>query len=92
MQIHAERNTIIKDRDRTDKVYIRQSVKKTSTNHQLNLLNLNKKLKFYSTFKTDCHKMDFLDPIKNTLHKKHINKFCLGNHNLRRNWKAPQDT
>ena len=65
------------------KTHIRLSVNKTSINHQLNLLKLNKKLKFYSTFKKDCHKTDFLDPIKNTLHKRQVNKFRLGNHNLR---------
>ena len=65
------------------KTHIRLTVTKTSINHQLNLLKLNKKLKFYSTFKKDCHKTDFLDPIKNTLHKRQVNKFLLGNHNLR---------
>ena len=39
---------------------IRPTVNKTSTSHQLNLLNLNKKLKFYSVFKKDCHKTDLL--------------------------------
>ena len=62
---------------------IRLNVNKTSTNHQLNLLNLNKKLKFYSIFKQDCHKTDSLDSIKNVRHKKQINTFRLGNHNLR---------
>ena len=30
----------------------------------------------------DCRKTDFLDPIKNALQKKRVNKFRLGNHNL----------
>ena len=41
------------------------------------------KLKFYSMFKTDCHKADFLNTINNSSHKKTINKFRLGNHRLR---------
>lgn len=63
---------------------IRLTVNKTSVSHQLDLLHLNKKLIFYSSFKKDCQKAaDFLDSIKNPLHKKQINKFRLGNHKLR---------
>ena len=59
------------------KTHIRLTVTKTSINHQLNLLKLNKKLKFYSTFKKDCHKTDFLDPIKNTLPRDKSINFAL---------------
>ena len=38
---------------------------------------------FYSQFRTDCHKADFLNSINNPLHKKKtLNKFRLGNHQL----------
>ena len=53
------------------------------TQHQLNLIEHNKKLIFYSMFKTDCHKADFLNTVKNPSHKKGVNKFCLGNHRLK---------
>ena len=43
----------------------------------------NKKLKFYSMFKTDCHKADFLNTINNPSHKKTISKFSFRNHQLR---------
>jgi len=34
-------------------------------------------------FKTDRHKADFLNTIKNTSRKKAVNKYRLGNHRLR---------
>ena len=61
---------------------IRSSLNKRITQHQLNLIKCNKKLKFYSQFRTDCHKADCLNPINNPLHKKTLNKFRLGNHQL----------
>ena len=61
---------------------VRLTVYKELTQHQLNLMKQNKKLKFYSMFKTDSHKADFLNIINNSSHKKTINKFRLGNHRL----------
>ena len=61
---------------------IRSSLNKRIIQHQLNLIKCNKKLKFYSQFRTDCHKADCLNPINNPLHEKTLNKFRLGNHQL----------
>ena len=44
-------------------------------NHQL-------KLKFCSSFKFDNKKSEFLDHVKNPLHRKIASKFRLGNHKL----------
>ena len=46
-------------------------------------MKTNKKLTFYSIFKTENKKAEFLDYIKNPIHKKIINKFRLGNYKLR---------
>ena len=43
----------------------------------------NKKLTFYSIFKTENKKAEFLDCIKNSHHKTIICKLRLGNHKLR---------
>ena len=52
-------------------------------NHQLNLINLNKKRKFYSSFtKFDNKEYEFLDHVENPLHRKIACKFRLGNHKL----------
>ena len=40
------------------------------SSHQYNLLRNNKKLKFYSILKNDCHKSDCLKIISNINHKK----------------------
>jgi len=61
---------------------MRSSLNKRITEHQLNLIKCNKKLKFYSQFRTDCHKGDCLNSINNPLHNKTLNKFWLGNHQL----------
>ena len=61
---------------------IRSSLSKKISEHQLNLIKCNKKLTFYSQFRTDCHKADFLNTINNPIHKKSLNKFRLGNHQL----------
>ena len=37
---------------------------------------------FYSQLRTDCHKADHFNAINNSLHKKTLNKFLLGNHQL----------
>ena len=61
---------------------IRSSLNNRITEHQLNLIKCNMKLKFYSQFRTDCHKAGCLNPINKPLHKKTLNKFRLGNHQL----------
>ena len=50
--------------------------------HQLLLLKSNRKLCFYTLFKTDTKKTDSLDAIKKSLHRTAVNKFRLGNHQL----------
>ena len=40
-------------------------------------------MRFYTTFKNDTKKADFIDMIKNPRHRITINKFRLGNHHLR---------
>ena len=62
--------------------YVSQNMRKASIDHQLLLLNSNRKLRFYTLFKTDSTKTDSLDAIKNPLHRTAINKFRLGNHQL----------
>ena len=52
-------------------------------NHQLNLINVNKKLKFYSMFKTETNYSDFINHIKNPEHGRVASKFRIGN----RKWK-----
>ena len=58
-------------------------MKQELVDHQKSLMKTNKKLTFYSIFKTENKKAEFLDYIKNPIHKKIINKFRLGNHKLR---------
>ena len=62
--------------------HIKQNISKALTEHQLNLINTNRKLNFYATFKQDTKKSDFLDLINNPHHRIAINKFRLGNHKL----------
>ena len=57
-------------------------MRKASIDHQLLLLNSNRKLCFYTLFKRDTTKTDSLDAIKKPLHRTAINKFRLGNHQL----------
>ena len=61
----------------------KQNMCKALVNHQLLLLNSNRKLAFYKFFKTDTKKSCVLDAIKNPLHRTAINKFRPGNHQLR---------
>ena len=63
--------------------HVNQNICKALINHQLLLLNSNRKLCFYTFFKTDTKKTEFLDAIVNPLHRTAINKFRLGNHQLR---------
>ena len=51
-------------------------------NHQLNPINVNKKLKFYSIFKNETNYSDFINHIKNPEHRRITSKFRIGNHNL----------
>ena len=62
--------------------YVSQNMRKASIDHQLLLLNSNRKLCFYTLFKTDTTKTDSLDAIKNPFHRTAINRFLLGNHQL----------
>ena len=62
--------------------YVSQNMSKASIDHQLLLLNTNRKLCVYTLFKTDTTKTDSLDAIKNPLDRTAINKFRLGNHQL----------
>lgn len=62
---------------------IQNSISTSLNVHQLNLINLNKKLKFYSMFKFDTKQSEFLNHIKNPLHKRTASKFRIGNHSLK---------
>ena len=55
-------------------------MKQELVDHQKSLMKTNKKLTFYSIFKIENKKAEFLDCIKNHHHKKIINKFLQGNH------------
>ena len=62
---------------------VAQNLSKASINHQLLILASNRKHNFFNTFKRDTDRTEFLDAIKNPLHRSAINKFHLGNHRLR---------
>ena len=71
--------------DNNSSTYIKNiqlTIREELSSHQYNLIRNNKKLKFYSIFKNDCHKSDCLNIITNINHKKTLNKFRLGNHRL----------
>ena len=59
---------------------IKTNISAELKNHQLNLINLNKKLKFYSSFKIDNKKSEFLDHVKNPIHTEIASKFRIGNY------------
>ena len=61
---------------------VSQNIRKAPIDHQLLLLNSNRKLCFYTLFKTNTTKTDSLDAVKNPLRRTAINKFRLGNHHL----------
>ena len=63
--------------------HVKQNMCKALIDDQLLLLNSNRKLAFYKFFKTDTKKSCFSDDIKNPLHRTAINKFRVGNHQLR---------
>ena len=58
------------------------TIREELTSHRYNLIRNNTKLKFYSTFKNDCHTSDCLNIITNINNKKTLNKFRLSNHRL----------
>ena len=62
---------------------VKESILTHLKNHQLNLINVNKKLKFYSTFKNETKYSDFISHTKNPEHRRITSKFRIGNHNLR---------
>ena len=50
---------------------------------QMNMLRTYKKLSFYSTFKTDVSRSEYLDLIKNEKHRQAVVKLRSSNHKLR---------
>ena len=63
--------------------HIKQNIRKALTTHQLKLIDKNRKLNFYASFRKDTRKTGWLDMINNPHHRIAINKFRLGNHKLR---------
>ena len=51
--------------------------------HQLELIRSNRKLCFYSVFKTDISKSHYLEQVKNLKHRRAVAKLRAGNHSLR---------
>ena len=62
--------------------HLRLNMKKIFSDHQLMLINTNKKLNFYASFKKEISKSKIVDLIINPQHKIAVNKFRLGNHSL----------
>ena len=60
----------------------KSNMKKVYEDHQLILINANRKLNFYSSFKKEIRKTEFLNLINSPQHKIAINKFRLSNHKL----------
>ena len=52
-------------------------------NHQYNAIRSNRKLQFYSIFKTDQRSSLQLELIKNANHKQSVAKLRCGNHDLK---------
>jgi len=50
---------------------------------QLELIRSNKKLCFYSIFKTDVSKSDYLEQVENLKHRRAVSKLRSANHSLR---------
>jgi len=55
----------------------KSNMKKVYEDHQLILINANRKLNFYSSFKKEIRKTEFLNLINSPQHKIAINKFRL---------------
>ena len=79
---NIDKSTINFDNPSVTMRKIENNISAELKNHQLNLVNLNKKLKFYSSFKFDNKKSEFIEHVKNPLHRKIASKFRLGNHKL----------
>ena len=62
---------------------IKQHIISNFKTHQMEMIRSNKKLNFYSIFKTDVSKSEYLEQIKNSNHRKALAKLKAGNHNLR---------
>ncbi len=62
---------------------IKQKITNALQIHQADMITSNRKLVFYSSFKTDQSKSIQLDLIKNTRHRQSLAKLRSGNHNLR---------
>jgi len=63
--------------------HIKQNIRKALTAHQLKLIDTNRKLNFYASFRKDIKITGSLDVINNPHHRIAINEFRLGNHKLR---------
>ena len=61
---------------------VKKSILTYLKNHQLNIINVNKKLTFFFTFKNETKYSDFINHIKNPEHRRITSKFRIGNHNL----------
>ena len=67
---------------------IKQLITSDLKTHQMEMIRCNKKSNFYSMFKTELSKSEYLELIKNMNHRKALAKLRSGNHNLRIN---PED-
>ena len=86
-QARNQQNTNVnfKDKDDSSKwlIDMKQNIEHQSKIHQIKLINSNRKLVFYSTFKHDTKYSSFLELITNEDHRKATAKFRMGNHNLK---------
>ena len=62
---------------------INSKIRKKLDEHQMMLINANRKLAFYSSLRKDTKPAIGIDQIKNAEHKRSLIKLKLGNHNLR---------
>ena len=70
------------DNSRTFTSHIVENIYTASTEHELSPEKVNQKLNFYIIFKRDTKKTEFLDRVKNPLHRTAFSKLRLGNHSL----------
>ena len=82
-QYNTQSMTLNTNNEKLFASHIKENIRKALIAHQLKLINTNRKLHFYCSFKTDTKKSDFLDAISNPHHRTTVNKFRLGNHQLR---------
>ena len=77
---HSSRSMILNENNgKTLISSVAQNLSKALINHQLLILASKRKLNSYNTFKRDTNRTEFLDAIKNPLHRSAINKFRMGN-------------